>query len=172
MTSLVCVPRETASCLPSCEKSNQKIWSVLKSVNCFGGPPSRGSDQMLETPLIVSMYVTARPSGAQRSPAARVKLGRGRSSTLTGSPPAQGMMASLMGVFGCSSSRYQQATRLPSGETVGFDVHLSVNCTGSPPSIETFQTLNKPERVEGKTTQRPSGEVAGTCHPALRRLVL
>lgn len=55
ITSLVCVPRERASCLPSREKSNQKIWSVLKSVNCFGRPPSKGSDQMLETPLIVSM---------------------------------------------------------------------------------------------------------------------
>jgi hypothetical protein len=60
-SSLVCVPRESASCLPSREKSNQKIWSALKSVNFFGGPPSSGSDQMLETPLIVSMYLRARP---------------------------------------------------------------------------------------------------------------
>src|SRR5262245_56986523 len=99
ITSLVCVPRERASCLPSREKSNQKIWSVLKSVNCTGLPPSNGSDQMLETPLMVSMYVRARPSGVQRRPASLVKLDRGRSSTLIGSPPAKGMMATLVSVF-------------------------------------------------------------------------
>src|SRR5438093_13494071 len=68
ITSLVCVPRERASCLPSREKSNEKIWSVLKSVSCFGAPPSSGSDQMLETQLIVSMSARARPSGVQRKP--------------------------------------------------------------------------------------------------------
>src|SRR5262249_23938577 len=51
-----------------------------------------------------------------------------------------------------------QAIRLPSGETVGFAVNLSVSRTGSPPSIETFQSLSEPERAEGKTTQRLSGE--------------
>src|SRR5207247_1280405 len=94
ITSLVCVPRERASCLPSRERSNQKIWSDLKSVSCFGAPPSRGSDQMLETPLIVSMKVRARPSGVQRRPAMMLKL-CGKSSILTGSPPAKGMMATL-----------------------------------------------------------------------------
>jgi hypothetical protein len=54
---------------------------------------------------------------------------------------------------------------LPSGETVGFDVHLSINGTGSPPSIETFQALKAPERAEWKTTQRPSGEDFGKRSP-------
>src|SRR5438876_11484532 len=55
--------------------------------------------------------------------------------------------------------------RLPSGETVGFCVHLSVNRTGSPPSIETFHTLAEPEREDEKTTQRLSGEDCGKISP-------
>src|SRR5262249_33224581 len=100
ITSLVWVPRERASCLPSREKSNQKIRSVLKSVNRTGLPPASGSGQMLENALIVSMWGRERQSGVQRRPASLVKLGRGKSSTLTRSPPVKGMMATLVSVFG------------------------------------------------------------------------
>src|SRR5207253_741094 len=37
ITSLVCVPRESASCFPSREKANRKMRSEVKSVNCFAG---------------------------------------------------------------------------------------------------------------------------------------
>jgi len=42
ITSLVEVPLETASWLPSGEKPNENIWSDWKAVNCLGAPPSSG----------------------------------------------------------------------------------------------------------------------------------
>src|SRR5262245_54499363 len=48
-TSVLIAPRESASCLPSRDQSKEKIWSVLKSVNCRGSPPSTGCSQMFET---------------------------------------------------------------------------------------------------------------------------
>ena len=44
-TSLVWEPRARAICLPSRDQAKEKVWSVLKSVNCRGGPPSRGRAQ-------------------------------------------------------------------------------------------------------------------------------
>src|SRR6266404_73701 len=52
-TSLVCVPRESASCLPSREKSNQKMRSDVKLVNCLGRLPSTDCTQRFETPLLL-----------------------------------------------------------------------------------------------------------------------
>lgn len=54
-TSPVCVPRESASCLPSREKSNPKMRSEVKSVNCFRGAPLTGCAQRFETPPLVRM---------------------------------------------------------------------------------------------------------------------
>src|SRR5438270_9337944 len=41
-TSLSTTPREKASHLPSRDQSKEKMRSVLKFVNCLGGPPSMG----------------------------------------------------------------------------------------------------------------------------------
>lgn len=54
-TSLDTAPRARANCLPSLDQSNPKMTLDLKSVNCFGGPPSTGWLQMLETPARVTM---------------------------------------------------------------------------------------------------------------------
>src|SRR5215831_3026990 len=54
-TSLLMRPREKSVGLPSRERSNQKISSDVKSVNCFGGPPSIGCAQIFETPFFISM---------------------------------------------------------------------------------------------------------------------
>src|SRR5262249_35555321 len=123
-------------------------------------PPAagRGGAELLEHPSFVFRKESRRPPSAKHPPRA-LKLGRGRSSTLTGSPPANGMMATFLAAFGWSS-RYRQAIKLPSGDTIGgaVNMNLSVSRKGSPPSIETFQSLVDPARAEGKTTQRLSGE--------------
>src|SRR5208337_1631715 len=49
-TSLVWEPRASAICWPSFDQAKLKIWPAVKSVTCFGGPPSRSCAQMLETP--------------------------------------------------------------------------------------------------------------------------
>ncbi len=49
-TSVLMVPRERASFWPSGDHAKLKIRSVLKSVNCLGGPPSRDWLQMFATP--------------------------------------------------------------------------------------------------------------------------
>jgi hypothetical protein len=41
-TSLVWEPRASESRLPSFDQAKLKIWPVLKSVTCLGGPPSTG----------------------------------------------------------------------------------------------------------------------------------
>ena len=43
-TSLVIIPRETASCFPSDDQSNQKISSDIESVNFLGSQSSASSD--------------------------------------------------------------------------------------------------------------------------------
>ena len=66
MTSLLSLPRVSASCLPSCDQSKSKICPDSKFVICFGGPPPSFCRQMLETPFLVNTYSTASPAGAQR----------------------------------------------------------------------------------------------------------
>ena len=53
-TSLFRLPRARASCLPSLEKSNQKIRSEVKLVNCLAGLPFTGCAQRFETPPLVT----------------------------------------------------------------------------------------------------------------------
>src|SRR5271157_1848948 len=49
-TSLVWEPRASASWWPSFDQAKLKIWPAVKSVNCLGGPPSRGCAQIFATP--------------------------------------------------------------------------------------------------------------------------
>src|SRR3954468_13639002 len=65
-TSLLLLPRVSASCLPSRDQSRSKIDPDSKFVICFGGPPTNFCCQMLETPFLVNAYSTASPAGAQR----------------------------------------------------------------------------------------------------------
>ena len=57
-TSLLSLPRVSASCLPSRDQSKSKISPDSKFVICFGGPPPNFCCQMLETPLLVNAYST------------------------------------------------------------------------------------------------------------------
>src|SRR5262245_35365758 len=57
----------------------------------------------------------------------------------TGGPPSNGTMAIFHGE--ADSFLYQQAISFPSGETLGKFEGLSLNCTGSPPSIGTFHNV-------------------------------
>ena len=49
-TSRVLVPRASARLVPSPERANLKIKSVLKLVNCLGGSPLTGWLQTFATP--------------------------------------------------------------------------------------------------------------------------
>lgn len=49
-TSRVMRPLATASCLPSRDQAKSKMWSALKSVANFGGPPLSGCSQIFVTP--------------------------------------------------------------------------------------------------------------------------
>ena len=53
-TSLLSLPRVTASCLPSRDQSKSKICPDSKFVICFGGPPLSFCRQTLETPFRVN----------------------------------------------------------------------------------------------------------------------
>src|SRR5450432_4354691 len=87
MTSLLSLPRVSASCLPSRDQSKSKISPDSKFVICFGGPPLNFCRQMLETPLLVNAYSTASPAGAQRGVLAAVE----KSNWNAGGPPSKGI---------------------------------------------------------------------------------
>jgi len=70
MTSLLSLPRVSASCLPSRDHSKLKICPDSNFVTCFGAPPARFCRQMLETPFRVKTQSIASPPGAQREPPA------------------------------------------------------------------------------------------------------
>ena len=53
-TSFVDVPRETAICLPSREKSKEPIEPLVKFVICLDAVPSIGCAQILVTPVLFS----------------------------------------------------------------------------------------------------------------------
>jgi hypothetical protein len=53
MTSLLSLPRVSASCLPSRDQSKSKIRPDSNFVTCFGAPPAKFCSQMLETPFRV-----------------------------------------------------------------------------------------------------------------------
>jgi hypothetical protein len=70
ITSLLWLPRVSASCLPSRDQVKSKMSPDAKCVICFGGPPVSFCSQMLDTPFLVNTYSTASPPGAHRgSPA-------------------------------------------------------------------------------------------------------
>src|SRR5580704_4577196 len=75
-----------------------------------------------------------------------------------GSPPTKGIITSLAGL---GSDARKQATSFPSGETCA-PTAFSMRRTGSPPSILIFQTPGLLGSNDVKTTQRPSGETAGS----------
>ena len=87
MTSLLTLPRVSASCLPSRDQSKSKISPDSNFVICFGGPPVSFCCQMLDTPLLVSTNSTASPSGAQRGALAAA----GKSDWNPGAPPSKGI---------------------------------------------------------------------------------
>src|SRR5450755_1483922 len=87
MTSLLSLPRVSASCLPSRDQSKSKISPDSKFVICFGGPPPNFCRQMLETPLLVNAYSTASPAGAQRGALAEA----GQSNLYKSAPPSEGI---------------------------------------------------------------------------------
>src|SRR5438876_2771489 len=86
-TSLLSLPRVSASCLPSRDQSKSKICPDSKFVICLGGPPVSLCSQMLETPFLVNTYSTASPAGAQRGPPADA----GQSNWCKGAPPSNGI---------------------------------------------------------------------------------
>lgn len=61
MTSLLSLPRVSASFLPSCDQAKSKICPDSKFVICFGAPPPNFCRQMLVMPLLVNAYSTASP---------------------------------------------------------------------------------------------------------------
>src|SRR6266700_2022755 len=89
-TSLLSLPRVTASCLPSRDQSKSKICPDSKFVIRFGGPPLSFCRQMLETPFRVNTYSTASPPGAQRGSPAN----GGQSNWRNGAPPPKGITCS------------------------------------------------------------------------------
>src|SRR4051794_2882585 len=93
-----------------------------------------------ELPPLVSMYVRSRPSGVHRTTIGRGTVGA-MSKDFTGTPPSMGIMASFQGALNCP--RYPHAMNLPSGETSGCSMILSVNGTGVPPPIGTFHRVNR-----------------------------
>src|SRR5499426_1240134 len=93
---------------------------------------------MFETPSRVATKLTPRPSDIQRV-GIEVSALVGTSKTFSGLPPVIGMTAICQ--LAPDSARYQQAIFCPSGETSGQVESLSVNCAGSPPSIETFHKV-------------------------------
>src|SRR4030095_14354205 len=96
---------------------------------------------MFETPPRRLTYVIACPSGLQRTRPLAVQIA---SNILMGAPPAIGIRAIFKGggepplVESCA---YQQAINVPSGEMAGALDGLSLSCTGSPPSIDTFHRV-------------------------------
>src|SRR6185369_3071108 len=93
MTSLLSLPRVTASCLPSRDHSKSKICPDSKFVICFGGPPPNFCRQMLETPFLVNAYSTASPAGAQRATLADT----GQATWYEATPPSKGITFSWYG---------------------------------------------------------------------------
>src|SRR5215510_4434453 len=117
-------------------------------------------------PLRVATKLTPLPSCVHRVGIWVSALG-GTSKTLSGAPPLIGITAICQLAPG--SERYQQAIFCPSGETSGQVESLSVNCTGSPPSIETFHKVCLSDPVAAYMTHLPSAETAGNS--SLRPLV-
>src|SRR6476620_7548517 len=87
MTSLLPLPRVSASCLPSCDQAKSEIRPDSKFVICFGGPPLSFCRQMLVTPLLVKAYSTASPSGVQRA----ARADAGQSNLYKSAPPSEGI---------------------------------------------------------------------------------
>src|ERR1051326_8728346 len=144
---------------PSREKLKVPTPLSVNFVNCFGAPPSIDWLYRFAVPSRVFTYHIDWPSGAHTTPSAmEIRSAAATVSiTLTGPFPSAGAIIIRQREPACSSWRYA-AIHLPSGENCGLDVNLSITCVGSPPSIETFQGVRRPERHESKRTQRPSGE--------------
>src|SRR5206468_10634858 len=86
-TSLLKLPRVSASWLPLGDHSKSKISPDSKFVICLGGPPASFCCQMLETPLLVNTYSTASLPGAQRG----LLADGGQSNWYRGAPPSNGI---------------------------------------------------------------------------------